>query len=892
MRDWNRYVREHLPSLDRVRPEREAAIVEELAQQLESAYTDALAGGASEEAALALANRQVGDWDEFGRKLQDAERTTAVEPIPQNGRMLQGFWQDVRYAARLLRRSPGFACGAILTLALGIGGCTAMFSLLDAIVLRPLDYKDPDRLVAVWEHNLVRGDRENVVSPANYLDWRKRSNVFAQASAVAQTQRSLTGVGDPESVAVELVEAEYFPMLGVAPILGRPFLASEDKPGAPRPVLLSHSIWTRKFSSDPAIAGKSVNLSGTPYEVIGVLPANFLGFGKPADAYTTLQLDPARDYRQGAGRYMTVIGRLRDGVTIEQAQRDLGAVAEQLVRDHPRFNTNWGVNLVPLRKQFSSKVSFGLWILMGAMGLVLAIACANVANLILARSVQREREAAIRAALGASRFRMIRQTLTESVLLALLSGVAGCILAYFVVEAFQRFGPLDVPRLESAGIDLRVLGMTLLIALGAAILSGVAPALVTSRLDLSGGMKDGGRGIAGVKNGALQTIVVVEVALAVMLLAGAGVLLRSFQQLVNVDPGFDASNMLTMSVSLPSTRYPPERALTFFRDVNERIRQMPGVLSASAITFLPFNGMAAATSFTVEGRPEPAAGQSPVTEVRIVQPDYFSTMKIPLRLGRDFNAGDNRQEAPLRFVINETLAKTMFPGQDPLGQRLRVSMQENGPGEIIGVVGDTKHYGLSSPVRPMVYYVQAKLNFGFASLVIRPSQGEPAANLIQPVLRIIHGIDPEQPVSEIRTMEELVNRSVSTQRFLMALLAAFAGLAVLLAVVGIYSVLSFAVSQRTHEIGVRLALGATPSEVRWSVVKRGLAVTGVGLAVGLAGATLTNGMLRQFAFQTEVRDPRTLVAAAVLLAAAAVCASYVPAYRATRVDPLEALRYE
>jgi putative ABC transport system permease protein len=889
---FKQHVRSQLPPLRRVSPEREAAIIEELAQQMSSAYEDALRSGATDSAALQAAQEQFRDWPALAASIQDAERVAPPPPVPQDGQSWAGLWQDIRFGVRLLQKSPGFAASCVLTLALGIGGCAAMFSLLDAIVLRPLDYREPEQLMVVWEHNFTRDRRENVVSPANYLDWRSRTNLFSSASAVSGMRATITGFGEPEEVDVQIVQHEYFSVFGVNPIQGRLITAEEDKPDVPRPVILGFSFWMRKFNGDGSIVGKAITLGGRPYNVIGILPANFLALGKPADIYTAMQLNPSINYRRNSGRYLRVIARLRPGVTRNQAQRDLSALALQLEQEFPEFNKNWGVNVVPLQDQFSAEVRLALWILMGAVGMVLLIACANVANLLLARSVQREREVAVRASLGATRFRMVRQMLTESLVLAFAGATGGCVLAWGIVRAFQRFGPVAVPRLDTAGLDLRVLLVTVAIAVGTAIVSGLAPAILSTRTDLTGALKEGGRGIAGGRHNVLRIIVVAEVALAVILLSGAGLLLRSFQQLLSVHPGFDAKNVLTVPIGLSNTRYRSDEAMTsYFRSLNERVRQLPGVVAASSITFLPFSGLASATSFRVANRPEPAPGQSPTTEVRIIQPRYFEAMRIPIRQGRDFTDADAAEGAPLRFIVNETLAKTMFPGENPLGQQLIVSMQrENKPSEIIGVVADTKHYGLQVPVRPMVYYPQGKLTFSFATLVIRTQQDP--LQLAQPVLRLIRAIDPEQAVSEIRTMENWLERSVATQRFIIVLLTSFAVLAVLLAVIGIYSVLSFAVSQRTHEIGIRMALGALHGEVRWWIVRHGLVLACVGLVIGLAGALVTNGLLKTFVFEVELRDPLTLAGAALLLGSAALAASYIPALRATRVDPMEALRYE
>jgi putative ABC transport system permease protein len=887
MPEWTAYVRAHLPPLG-LRPEREAEIVAELALQLEQACGHA----ASESEALALAGREFPDWSALAAEIRTAERP-APKPLEERGTFWSGLLLDLRVAVRRMAHQPAFTATAVLAIALGIGGCTAIFSLLEAVVLRPLDYHEAERLVMVWERNYPRDRKQNVISPANFLDWQSRSTSFAGMSPVLDRRQSVTGAGEPEELAVQAVSSNFLSLLGVRPVAGRDLLQEDDRPGAARVVLISHGLWQRKYGADPAVLGRTLVVGGAQATIVGVLPPGFRSLDHPPDILGAIQLDPARDYRKNSGRYLRSVGRLKPGVSLDQAQGEMSGIAKALEVEFAQFDKGWGVTVVPLETHFSAGARNTLWVLMAAVGLVLLIACANVANLLLARAAAREREMAVRASLGARPMRLIRQLLTESLLLSLGGAAIGTLLALAILRAFQRYGPQEVPRLDEAGLHAPVLLFTMLLAVVTTALFGLAPALVSARRSVSSALKEGGRGPLGRPGGQrlLGAFVVAEVALALILLAGAGLLLRSFLRLTAVSPGFDAQNVFTLSVILPSNRYRDDaRILSFFAELNARVGRLPGVESASSITFLPFSGPGSATSFRVEGRPEPAAGESPVTDVRIVEPGYFSTMRIPLRQGRLFTGEDNRKEAPLRFLVNETLARSVFPSENPIGKRLSVSMQNGNSGEIVGVVGDTLHYGLDATVRPMVYYPHAQLTFGFMTVVARTSV--PPDTLVQPALAILREMDPEQPASNIRSMEDWIGRSVAQPRWLALLTATFAAIAALLALIGIYGVMSYAVEQHTHEIGLRLALGADPADMRALVIRRGMMLASLGLAIGLVGALASGRLLADMLFEIRPADWRTYAAAVPALAAIAWLASWIPARRATRIDPLVALRYE
>ncbi len=795
--------------------------------------------------------------------------------------------RDFIYSFRQLRRSPAFAVTAILAIALGIGANTAIFSVVNSVVLRPLAFKDPESLVMIWEHNFQRGRKQNVVNPGNYLDWKAQSKSVVEASSVIGVRVNLI-TAEPEQLRQEIVEASFFPMLGARPILGRVFTVDDDRGGAAPVTVLSHALWSRKFNADPNIMGRTIQLDERAVTVIGVLSADFAVLGTPVDLWTTGFFRPGIDYRKNFGRFLRVIARLAPGVSPTQAQTELSGIAQRLEQQYPDFDKGWGINVVPLHEQFAGPVRTPLMILLGAVGFVLLIACANVANLLLARAAAREKEIAIRAALGAARGRLIRQFLVESLTLAVLGGALGVLLGYWTLHLIKLFGPANVYRLSAARLDWTTVAYCAAATLAASLLFGLAPALAAAREDVSAALKDSGRGSSSRAGNRLRgALIVAETALCLILLIGAGLMLRSFTRMISVDPGFDAANVLTFNVS-PKTPSTPEQTVAFYSEVIERLKRIPGVREASGITFLPFSGPGAATGFTVVGRPPLPPGQGLTTDVRVVHPDFFHAMAVPFRRGRNFDSGDYRADAPRKFVVNEAMAKQIFASEDPLGKQLVVRMGDTTPGEIIGVVGDVKYAGFDGEVRPMVYYPQPHLPIPFMTLVLKTT-GEPQAYAAS-AIGIIRQMAPTQAVTDMKPMADWMSASVSQTRFQTGLLIGFAVLAMVLAAVGLYGVVGYFVEQRTQEIGIRMALGARPAEVLTLVIGQGLKFVALGAILGLVGAVALSRYVSQLLFETPGTDWVTYVAVTALLLGIALGACYGPARRATRIDPVNALR--
>ncbi len=804
---------------------------------------------------------------------------------------MRGLYRDLRFSWRTLAANRGFSAVAIVTLALGIGATTAIFSVVNAVLLRRLPLREPARLVVVWEKNQRRSKSRNVAAPANLLDWRALNNVFEDMAALVALGQpmALTGMGDPEELIASYVSPNFFRLMGSPAALGRAFRDEEGGDGGPRVATLSHGLWLRRFGADSGVIGRAIRLGGESFTVIGVMPPELPSLLPKAELWIPFHLDPSINYRERAGRYLIVIGRLKAGVTTAQAQTEMAGIAARLEREFPKFNSGWSVNLVPLDMDLTEPLRPALKVLMGAVGILLLIACANVANLQLARAAAREREMAVRRSLGAGRWRLVRQLLLENVLLAVLGGAAGCLLALWGVGAILAAGPKNVPLVDRARVDGGALLFSLGVSLVTGILFGLAPALRLTRVSFYGALQQGGRWSGGGQRLG-DVFVSVQVALAVVLLIGAGLTIRSFLRLLAVDPGFRPQTLLTLKVSLPGTRYAqPGQRVRFFERAAERMKVLPGVSSASSIAFLPFTGLASATSFLIVGRPAPPPGQDLVADVRIIRPDYFRTMGIPLRRGRDFTARDSA-EAPRTFIINETMARRHWPNGDPIGQRIVVNMGDTTPGEIVGVVGDTMHYGLDSEVREMVYYSHPHLPFPFMTFVIRGS-GAPE-RLIRAATGVVRELDPEQPVSDVRTMDSLVAESLTPQRFRMLLLMVFSAAALVLATVGVYGVVSHSVSRRTREMGVRMALGARRGDILRLVMAKSAALAIAGVVIGLGGAVALTRVLGTLLYNLSPTDPVTFAAIAALMTIAAVGAGLMPARRATRVDPVVALRWE
>ncbi len=808
---------------------------------------------------------------------------------------MKTIWQDLHFALRMLRKRPGFTAAAVIALALGIGANTAIFSVVNSVLLRPLGYKEPERLVTIG-HSYPKLDLIASVSAPGYIDYRDQTSAFEEIAASSNANYNLTDGGEPERVQGRRVTANFFPLLGVAPALGRPFLAEEDKPEASRVAILSHGLWQRRFGGDPQIVNRTITLNNESYTVVGLMPMEFR-FGRD-ELWTPIAFTPeqlANDRR--GNEYLGVIARLKQGVTIEKAQAELDFIARRIMEANPEAypaDSGWGVKLKSLNEEIVGNVRPALLVLLGAVGFLLLIACSNVANLMLARAAARGREIAIRTALGASRLRIVRQLLTESLLLALVGGTAGLLLAVWGIDLLVALEPVDVPRAREIGIDARVLLFTIGLSLLTGVLFGLLPALQASKPELIGKLKEGGRGSAiggGLRN-ARSLLVVTEIAVALVLLIGAGLMVRSFSRLLNVNPGFQTENVLTMQVALPATKYrEPQQRRAFFQELMERLKTLPGVESVGAISNLPLGGGVTSFTFAIEGRPAPPGVMNPHTDGRVATPDYLQTMKIPLLRGRHFTERDNA-DARLVAIIDETLARQFFPGEDPVGKRITIEGPDENPiwREIVGVVGAIRHKGLDAELKAQLYYPHAQSTAGFMSVVVRTAN-EPAS-LTSAVRGAVRAVDKEQPVYNVRTMGEVLNNSVSQKRFSMFLLTIFAAVALVLAAVGIYGVMAYTVTARTNEMGIRIALGARSIDILRLVVGQGMILALAGVALGLIIAFGVTRVMSSLLYGVSATDPVTFAAIALLLTGVALLACYIPARRATKVDPMIALRYE
>ena len=804
---------------------------------------------------------------------------------------------DIKFGARMLLKSPMMTFVALFALTLGIGANTAIFSVVNGVLLRSFPYADPERLALVWEKRQGGRTDQNVINLGNFSDWKDQNNVFADMAVFFDNSFNLTGDGEPEEITGQYGTTNLFSVLGTNPVLGRTFAADDGREGQPRVIILSYGLWQRRFGGDMQIVGRQILVNERPATVIGVMPSTFgwhIRRGsrarKPADIWIPLQI--TNELRERRGRFASAVARLKPDVSMEQAQQEMQTIGARLAQQYPDFNTDWSVNVVPLRTQMTGEIRRPLFILLGAVAFVLLIACANVANLLLARASARRKEIAVRAGLGANRWRIARQLLTESVMLSVIGGTLGVLVAWWGTKALVALSPPQLIDLKSVSVNLPVLAFTLGLSVLTGIVFGLVPALEATRFDLHDSLKEGGKSVGGSTGShrLRNVFVVTQVALALVLLVGAGLLVKSLNRLQAVDTGFNPNNLLTMRVNVLPRKYDTDqKRISFFKQAVERMKTIPGVEAAGAIDTPPFTGLYSGTLVEVDGKKLPP-DQDLSTGVNVTDANYFQTMQIPLKLGRLYT---DQEVTEMRHVVlvNETFVQKNLGGQNPLGHKLTIYMKdENVPCEIIGVVGDHKHMGLDVAVEPMVYWPHAELVFPGMTLMLR-TRGDASA-VAAAARNVIHQLDPQQPIGEVNTMETLLSTSVARARFSASLLTVFSFVALVMAAVGIYGVMSYSVLQRTHEIGVRMALGAQRFDVLKLVVRKGIVLGVIGVVAGLAASFALTRLISTLLFEVTATDATTFAIVSVGLFLVTLIACYVPARRAMRVDPLKALRYE
>lgn len=812
---------------------------------------------------------------------------------------MKSLWQDLRYGGRKLLQTPGFTVVALLTLIFGIGANTAIFSVINAVLFRPLPFEQPDRLVQLWENDLSEGEDRNEASPANFLDWRQQSQSFAEMSAFVPRNFNLTDENEPERVLGQRVSANLFTLLGTRAALGRTFNPDEGQAGSDGVVVLSYGLWQRRFGSESGILDRTLTLNGRSYKVIGVMPAN-IKFPPNTDLWVPLVFETSEATNRDR-HFLYVTGRLKSGVSMGQAQSEMSLIARNLAQQYPDSNSNRSVLVSSLHEEFVGELRPAMIVLLSAVGFVLLIACANVASLFLARAAARQREVAIRAALGASPLRLLRQMLTEGVLLSIIGGFLGLLLALAGVRALVAAipGNLPIPNLDQVGLDLRVLGFTLLVSVLTGILVGLAPAFQVSKPNFNETLKEGGRGTSdGVQRNRLRKVLVVsEVVLAMVLLVGAGLMIKSLFGLLRSDPGFNPNNVLTMQLMLTDTQYPESsQQAAFYQQVLQRVSTVPGVAAVGGVSNLPLGGTGMTSTIVIEDRPAPPPGEELEASYRVVSPDYFKALGIDLISGRQLTETDSDRAAPV-VVVNEQLAHRYWPDENPIGKRMIVQRAEIGDRtdvsrEVVGVVRTYKHWGLAGRPQPEVYVPYLQTPFPSMALVVRSASGVPPASLTAAVRNEIHSVDKNLPVFNIRTMDKVVAESMVPQRLSTMLLGVFAVTAMMLAGIGIYGILSYFVTNSSHNIGIRMALGASPRNILKLVVRQGLSLTLVGIGIGALVAFAVMRLMKGLLVGVSTTDPLVFAGIALLLALVALMASFIPARRATKVDPLVVLRYE
>jgi putative ABC transport system permease protein len=913
--EWKEEIAKRLASL-KLDPGREAEIVDELSQHLEEHYQELLAGGASESDARRMVLHELGETESPGREqtlavatlgtrenplargLQQAEREAKPHSVAWGGglrkNLVADLWQDLRYGLRQLRRNPGFTTVAVITLALGIGANTAIFSVVNAVLLRPLPYRDPSRLVMVYHVPPAKsfpGMTEFDVSPANYLDWRRQNHVFDPIAIYRWRGLDLTATTHPETVNAAKVSADFLKVLGVEPKIGRVFAPEEEQPGHANEVILGNAFWHTHFGANPNIVGRTIKFDEQAYTVIGVMPANFR---YPSWAQVWVPLGwTAEDRAIRSEHNYWVMARLKRGVSLRQAQAEMNTISSRLAQQYPSDDAGWGALVVPLHEDLVGGVRPALLILLGAVAFVLLIACSNVASLVLEKVMSRRKEIALRTALGATRSRVLRQILSETSILALAGGALGFFLARLTLALISTFLAHKLPRTAEIRLDGWVLAFTLAISLVTGIVAGLAPAWHMTKLNINGALKEG-FGRTSSDSGAMRTrnvLVVSEMALSLVLLAGATLLIRTLWTLRNSNPGFDPHNVLTFKLVVSPTEYPhPAQRIRFFDRVLRRVRAVPGVEDAGAIDDLPLGGNGGNWPIAIEGRPARAVAEQPEVDTVMISPGYFRTLHIPLLRGRFFNESDRPGTQPV-IVISQAMANRFWPHENPIGKRLTTAFDPGASLEVVGVVANVKSHTLADLApRATMYIAILQLSDDVASLVVRTPVTP--ANMIPAITEAVHQVDRDQPMADIMPMDQVLNNSLSKARFNMTLLVSFAGLALALAAIGIYGVIAYSVAQRTHEMGIRMALGAQKQDILRLVVGQGLVLALIGIGAGIVAALGVTRLMASLLFGVKPTDPLTFLLVSLLLTAVALVASYIPARRAAEVDPMRALRCE